>query len=118
MTRHSARLGRFDGHLPLRGPPTDRQLEVLSAIAELTIERRCPPTMREVGDRLGFRSTNAVATHYVALYRRGYIEHERLASRGITLTLKGLIAVGAVCPHYAGSGMWLPDVPTPVKGAT
>ena len=50
-----------------RGQLTDRQKEVLDFIQESIGTRGYPPTLREIGERMGIRSTNGVNDHLKAL---------------------------------------------------
>lgn len=51
-----------------------RQREVLDCIAAHIDQVGYPPSMREIGNALGIRSTNGVADHIKALVRKGYLE--------------------------------------------
>jgi len=64
---------------------TERQQEILDFIKSMVVERGMPPTMREIGEYFGIRSTNGVEKHLVALERNGLIVRERGTSRGIML---------------------------------
>lgn len=54
-------------------PPTGRQLQVLNVIRDFIAANGLPPTIREIGNALGIRSTNGVCDHLKALERRGLI---------------------------------------------
>lgn len=62
---------------------TRRQAEILAYIRESIASRGFPPTLREIGERVGIRSTNGVHEHLVALEKAGAIVREPLASRAI-----------------------------------
>ncbi len=64
-------------------PLTDRQREVLTFIARSIQERGYPPTLREIGQKLGIRSTNGVNDHLKALEKKGYLQREDLKSRAL-----------------------------------
>jgi repressor LexA len=66
-----------------REPLTDRQREVLEFISWSIRDRGYPPTLREIGMRLGIRSTNGVNDHLKALEKKGYLEREDLKSRAL-----------------------------------
>ncbi len=66
-----------------RRPLTSRQQEVLDLISESIEQRGYPPTVRELGDRLGIRSTNGVNDHLVALSKKGYLQRQDLKSRAL-----------------------------------
>jgi repressor LexA len=62
---------------------TDRQAEILRLIRELTEVSGYPPTRAEIAERMGFRSVNAAEQHLRALEKKGAIDIEAGASRGI-----------------------------------
>jgi len=69
----------------MRKPLTARQQEIYGFIVEEIRQRGIPPTIREIGDRFGMRSSNGAREALNALARKGYIRrHDRL-SRGIEL---------------------------------
>lgn len=67
----------------MRTSITERQQELYDYIRSVVTERGIPPTMREIGERFGIRSTNGVEKHLAALESRGLISRERGKSRGI-----------------------------------
>src|ERR687896_760557 len=69
--------------LPLMDELTERQSEILKLIRELTEVSGFPPTRAEIAERMGFRSVNAAEQHLRALEKKGAIEIESGASRGI-----------------------------------
>ena len=84
---------------------TDRQHEIYDFIRETIDHRGIPPSMREIGEEFGIRSTNGVEGHLAALERNGLITRERGKSRGIfpaggggrslaTVPLLGRVAAG------------------------
>jgi len=60
---------------------TSRQAKVLELIAEHIHKVGYPPTIRELGDALGIRSTNGVNDHLKALEKKGYLSREDAKSR-------------------------------------
>ena len=86
---------------------TDRQQEVLDFIGVSIEKRGYPPTLREIGEHMGIRSTNGVNDHLKALERKGYLVREELKSRAlrpvdlkepreeIEVTILGRVAAGA-----------------------
>src|SRR5205823_12275201 len=46
-------------------------------------KRGYPPTLREIGEHMGIRSTNGVNDHLKALEKKGYLEREDLKSRAL-----------------------------------
>lgn len=62
---------------------TSRQREALDFIMKHQDEHGYPPTLREIGEHMGIRSTNGVNDHLKALERKGYIERREYLSRSI-----------------------------------
>lgn len=62
---------------------TDRQKQVLEFIHESIQFRGYPPTFREIGQKMGIRSTNGVNDHLKALERKGYLHRDDLKSRAL-----------------------------------
>ena len=68
-------------------PLSKRQSEVLDIIAAMTRESGCSPTIRELGERLGLRSTCTVQRYLEVLERKGYLR--RLPGKARRITLLG-----------------------------
>lgn len=64
---------------------TRRQRMVLDVINKTMSRRGYPPTIREIGEALGIRSTNGVNDHLKALEKKGYVLRDKSKSRGIRL---------------------------------
>ena len=64
---------------------TARQQQILELIQHHMAETGYPPTRAEIARAFGFRSINAAEDHLKALARKGAIELQRGASRGIRL---------------------------------
>jgi len=64
---------------------TERQAEILRLIRELTEVSGYPPTRAEIAEKMGFRSVNAAEQHLRALEKKGAIDIEAGASRGIRM---------------------------------
>src|SRR5438477_1748059 len=62
---------------------TERQGEILRLIKQLTEVSGFPPTRAELAERMGFRSVNAAEQHLRALEKKGAIDIEAGASRGL-----------------------------------
>lgn len=84
------------------GSPTRAQLRVLGAFADLEQTLGWPPSMREVANRCGFKSINAIVEAYERLACRGLLNYERnsgpqgAVARRVTLTELGKKTVGLV----------------------
>lgn len=109
-TRQSAARRGTGGAAAASGAPraqraklTDRQRQALDFINHCIEERGFPPTMREIGEHMGIRSTNGVNDHLKALERKGYLLRDYLKSRAlrtadspqlVTVPLVGDVAAG------------------------
>jgi repressor LexA len=65
---------------------TRRQQEVLTGIRTIFQETGYPPTVRELGERLGLRSSCTVQRHLEALERKGFIRRNPTKARTIEIT--------------------------------
>jgi repressor LexA len=65
---------------------TTRQQQVLEFIRSSIRERGYPPTLREIGQHMGIRSTNGVNDHLRALEHKGYLTREDMKSRSLRPT--------------------------------
>jgi repressor LexA len=63
---------------------TDRQEEILNFIRQFLSETGYPPTLREIGKKFDISSTFGVKRHLDALVKKGYLNVESNASRGIS----------------------------------
>jgi repressor LexA len=66
-----------------RGVLTERQKAILDFITQSIDERGYPPTLREIGEHFGIRSTNGVNDHLRALEKKGHLQREDLKSRAL-----------------------------------
>jgi repressor LexA len=62
---------------------THRQREILDFISTSIDRRGYPPTLREIGEHFGIRSTNGVSDHLKALEKKGFLTREDLKSRAM-----------------------------------
>lgn len=62
---------------------TERQRQILDFITKRIQEQGYPPTIREIGEEMGIKSTNGVNDHLKALERKGYLKREGLKSRAL-----------------------------------
>jgi repressor LexA len=85
---------------------TDRQRKVLEGVYRIAQEKGYPPTVREIGEKLGLRSSCTVQRHLEALERKGYIRRSPTKARSIEI-------VQAEDPTMVP----VPMVPVPVVGA-
>src|SRR5207302_11451984 len=64
---------------------SDRQKNILKYIEDYVDERGYPPSIREIGDRVGISSTSVVDYNLRVLEREGRIRRDREVSRGLEL---------------------------------
>ena len=69
----------------MRKPLTPRQQEIYDFIAEEVIQRGIPPTIRELADHFGMRSSNGAREALNVLAHKGYIRRRDKLSRGIEI---------------------------------
>ncbi|AKU90511.1 transcriptional repressor LexA [Vulgatibacter incomptus] len=65
---------------------TERQRAILQFVTEHIVDQRFPPTIREIGQAMGIRSTNGVNDHLKALQRKGFLERGEMKSRALVPT--------------------------------
>lgn len=64
-------------------PATERQQRILQAIAEFKSERGYPPSVREIGERVGLSSSSTIHAHLKALEKRGLISRDPTKPRAL-----------------------------------
>src|SRR5438477_3910227 len=64
---------------------TERQEKILAFIKRSIQEQGYPPTIREIGEHFGTRTTNGVNDHLKALERKGYLVRGELKSRALSV---------------------------------
>jgi repressor LexA len=68
---------------PIERPATERQRRILEIIREFTAERGYPPSVREIGERVGLSSSSTIHAHLKALERRGLISRDPTKPRAL-----------------------------------
>ncbi len=68
---------------------TERQESILASIQESLGSNGYPPTIRELGEKIGVKSTSLITYYLEQLEALGYITRDRSISRGIRLTGQG-----------------------------
>jgi repressor LexA len=91
-----------------RGVLTERQKAILDFITQSIEERGYPPTLREIGEHFGIRSTNGVNDHLRALEKKGHLQREDLKSRALRP-----VGMQPASSRSAGSVAQLPARPDP-----
>ncbi|MEJ2737925.1 MAG: transcriptional repressor LexA [Anaerolineae bacterium] len=64
---------------------SERQKKILDFLQDFIRENRFPPTIREIGEKVGISSTSVVKYNLDALESKGYIERDPEISRAIRL---------------------------------
>jgi repressor LexA len=90
---------------------TQRQQMVLDFIRQSIVDRGYPPTLREIGARMGIRSTNGVNDHLRALERKGYLTREDMKSRALRPTNLGQQSLGDVVIDSVANDVDLLEIP-------
>jgi repressor LexA len=86
--------------------PTERQERILEVIRDFTEEHGYPPSVREIGERVGLSSSSTVQSHLKSLEKRGLIFRDPTKPRA--LIAKG--AAAAVKPEPILNAAVLPIV--------
>jgi len=73
---------------------TERQQAILSFILQFRDENGYPPTLREIGRKFEISSTFGVKRHLDALVKKGYLNIESNASRGISILREDTVKMG------------------------
>jgi repressor LexA len=68
---------------------TERQQRILDFVQAFQAERGYPPSIREIGEHFGIRSTNGVSDHLRALERKGFLQRSGHLSRSLTVVRDG-----------------------------
>jgi repressor LexA len=67
----------------MKDETTDRQRRILEIINEFVDEHGYPPSVREIGTRVGLSSSSTVQSHLRALERLGHISRDRTKPRAL-----------------------------------
>lgn len=62
---------------------TEKQQRILDVIREFTAERGYPPSVREIGERVGLSSSSTVQSHLKTLERRGLLRRDPTKPRAL-----------------------------------
>lgn len=66
-------------------PLTERQAQILTYIRDCVQSRGYPPSVREIGDAVGLKSTSSVHAQLNRLHDRGYLRRDPTLPRAIEL---------------------------------
>ena len=79
--------------------PTERQARILEVIRDFTERHGYPPSVREIGERVGLSSSSTVQSHLKSLEKRGLVQRDPTKPRALTTT-----GSGAAAPTRVASG--------------
>jgi repressor LexA len=82
--------------------PTERQARILEVIRDFTEQRGYPPSVREIGERVGLSSSSTVQSHLKSLEKRGLVQRDPTKPRALITT------GSASFSHHPGPA--IPDV--------
>ena len=68
-----------------KGPISKKQQEILDYMKQEILDRGFPPSVREICDAVGLRSTSSVHAHLEALEKHGYIRKDATKPRAIEI---------------------------------
>jgi repressor LexA len=68
---------------------TERQQEIYEFVVEYVDEHGYPPTVREIGERVGLASPSTVHAHLANLERAGYLRRDPTKPRALELVGRG-----------------------------
>ena len=89
-------------------PATERQRRILQAIGEFTSERGYPPSVREIGERVGLSSSSTIHAHLKALEKRGLISRDPTKPRALRSEVGGAVRDAMVVPIVGKVAAGLP----------
>jgi repressor LexA len=97
----------FAGLPPIGGTMIDRgttekQLRILDVIREFTAEMGYPPSVREIGERVGLSSSSTVQSHLKTLERRGLLRRDPTKPRALVPVDMVLRAVASPARRESG----------------
>ena len=102
------KLARSNAITPREAPTTRRRVEPLSEIERKILDfmvqylrsNTYQPSIREIGERFGIKSTKTVSEHLQALADKGFLERDPSRSRGVKILDVDLTAETVSVPCY------------------
>ncbi|BDE07623.1 LexA repressor [Vulcanimicrobium alpinum] len=68
---------------------TEKQQRILEVIRDFTSERGYPPSVREIGERVGLSSSSTVQSHLKTLERHGFLKRDPTKPRALVASRSG-----------------------------
>ncbi|MBI4243830.1 MAG: repressor LexA [Planctomycetes bacterium] len=75
---------------------TEQQGKILRFIKQFIETYEISPSIREISEKFGFRSTKAVQDHLAAIERKGYLKMLKKKARGIQIIKHGIPLLGYI----------------------
>ncbi|MBS4538230.1 HTH domain-containing protein [Clostridium sp. D2Q-11] len=72
---------------------TKKQLVVLKGIDDLIKENKYSPTVREIGEKVGLKSSSSVHTYIKKLEEKGCLSKVEASGRSLVITERGQMAL-------------------------
>jgi repressor LexA len=88
---------------------TERQETILRYVQDFQVQNGYPPSIREIGEFFGIRSTNGVSDHLRALERKGFLQRSGHLSRSLTV-VRGPDDVADVRPDVVSDDLRQPEL--------
>ncbi len=92
----------------------DKRRQILEFIAKATEDHGYPPTVREIGEAVGLKSSSTVHFHLKILTELGYLTRDGSLTRALRLSEEGQAIGGEVSPaearRRATEARWVPLV--------
>ena len=87
---------------------TPRQQMIFNYIQKIIDERGYPPSVREIGEAVGLKSSSTVHSHLVNLEKRGYIRRDQTKPRAIEIigNNSSIVRVPVIGDVAAGNRSW------------
>ena len=79
---------------------TERQRDVLQFIEDRIIRDGVAPTLQEIADAFGFRSTASAQKHVAHLEKKGFLERRKHQKRGLVLASSKTLPTAVELPLY------------------
>lgn len=100
--------------------PTARQLSILAFMRSYQEEHHVPPSLREIANHFGIKSTNAVHDHLAALVKRGLVRAPHTRGRSYLPVEEPKAAPWNVCRvafHLDDPGRFATEFANPTRAA-
>jgi repressor LexA len=104
MTKSSRKVSELPDGPPDATGLTPRQTKVLVAIKDSIEQRGYPPSMREIGEKVGLTSSSSVAHQLRVLEEKGFLKRDPNRPRALEVFLPEVMAARRSMGTVTGSG--------------